>query len=269
MKKTSIIIILGVFLLSGCLTGELIVGGVMFHAPVLSLLLSEPNGHKNGNGNGHKNGNGNGKSVYEAKDAKIAAKVEPPKPVEEKPISTIEIAKIYDLNRGFEGLDQLKAELESLNNRVIKAEGELSELKGLGYVPMPKTETVVTAPAEPKSAVMDKLVLSDQAGTVFEINSSKLTKKTKKRIDSFAATLKGKKISSVVVAGHTDSRGSEKFNMELGKKRAEAVAKQLSGKGIDRNLITAKSFGPSMPIADNKTLAGRKRNRRVEISVYK
>jgi OmpA-OmpF porin, OOP family len=69
---------------------------------------------------------------------------------------------------------------------------------------------------------------------------------------------------SMFVAGHTDSRGSDDFNMELGTRRAEAVAAALVRRGIYQGSVYRVSFGEFTPIASNDTNAGRARNRRVE-----
>jgi outer membrane protein OmpA-like peptidoglycan-associated protein len=55
----------------------------------------------------------------------------------------------------------------------------------------------------------------------------------------------------------------------LSQARAEAVAKYLSGKGVEAARLSAKGYGPSMPIADNSTQEGRAKNRRVEFKVVK
>jgi OmpA-OmpF porin, OOP family len=69
---------------------------------------------------------------------------------------------------------------------------------------------------------------------------------------------------SLFVAGHTDSRASEAYNMDLGTARAEAVAAALVRRGVYQASIYRVSFGEYMPIADNDTRGGQARNRRVE-----
>src|ERR1700722_10951597 len=72
-----------------------------------------------------------------------------------------------------------------------------------------------------------------------------------------------------VVAGHTDSIGSEDYNYELGQRRADRVAGYLVGKeGVDPTQVRVVSYGASKPVADNGTSGGRRSNRRVEILVY-
>lgn len=68
---------------------------------------------------------------------------------------------------------------------------------------------------------------------------------------------------SVVVEGHTDSIGSEEYNLRLSQKRSENVMQYLVNYGIDSARLSAKGYGESKPIADNATEEGRQRNRRV------
>jgi outer membrane protein OmpA-like peptidoglycan-associated protein len=69
------------------------------------------------------------------------------------------------------------------------------------------------------------------------------------------------------VEGHTDSVGSDEFNMKLSEQRAGAVRKYLLEQGLPETALTATGLGKTMPVADNATPAGRQQNRRVEIVV--
>ena len=91
-----------------------------------------------------------------------------------------------------------------------------------------------------------------------------------------AAREKLAKLSGIVLAhpglrldveGHTDSTGSDEFNMKLSEQRAGAVLKYLVEQGLADSSLTAKGFGKTMPVADNGSAAGRQQNRRVEIIV--
>jgi OOP family OmpA-OmpF porin len=69
----------------------------------------------------------------------------------------------------------------------------------------------------------------------------------------------------VEVAGHTDSVGSEAYNMDLSLRRANAVRDWMISKGVAADRLIVKGYGESMPIADNGTAEGRFSNRRVEL----
>ena len=70
-----------------------------------------------------------------------------------------------------------------------------------------------------------------------------------------------------LVAGHTDSMGSSESNQRLSQRRTDAVKKYLSDAGISTNRIIAVGYGENRPVADNENSAGRRQNRRVELSV--
>jgi len=72
---------------------------------------------------------------------------------------------------------------------------------------------------------------------------------------------------NVLIEGHTDSVGSEEFNLTLSQSRADAVKEQLVVKGIDPSRITTKGYGKKYPVSTNDTPAGRQQNRRVEVII--
>jgi outer membrane protein OmpA-like peptidoglycan-associated protein len=72
---------------------------------------------------------------------------------------------------------------------------------------------------------------------------------------------------SLRVAGYTDNAGAADFNMDLSRKRANAVRSALIQRGMDPRRIFAEGHGAARPVADNSTEAGRARNRRIEIRV--
>jgi outer membrane protein OmpA-like peptidoglycan-associated protein len=74
-------------------------------------------------------------------------------------------------------------------------------------------------------------------------------------------------IFQIEVGGHTDDAGDAAHNTELSKQRAAAVVAYLTTKGVDAKRLSSQGYGPDKPIADNKTAAGRAKNRRVEFNV--
>lgn len=69
----------------------------------------------------------------------------------------------------------------------------------------------------------------------------------------------------IKVEGHTDSMGSDSYNLDLSQRRADAVRAAVTSRGVDGNRIVARGMGESLPVASNDIPAGRQQNRRVEI----
>ena len=86
-------------------------------------------------------------------------------------------------------------------------------------------------------------------------------------LDELAALMAKKPLWRLKISGHTDSQGDKAKNLKLSEKRAKAVQNYLIGKGIKADRFKAEWFGHKKPIADNKTEAGRQKNRRVEMLI--
>ncbi len=101
----------------------------------------------------------------------------------------------------------------------------------------------------------------------FDFNSSALTSTAKTNLDKLAQVLTNNPDTNINIYGHTDSKGTDEYNMNLSERRADAVRSYLSGKGIASNRLFAKGEGEAMPVATNDTDAGRAKNRRVEFAI--
>ncbi len=153
--------------------------------------------------------------------------------------------------------------------RKVDAEGCELDSDGDGVVDgVDKCPTVYAKTADgcpppaPSAAEPKKLTLE---GVNFDHDKSTLRPDTVATLDEAAATLKEWGDVQVEVAGHTDSKGSDAYNLKLSARRANAVRNYLIGKGIAADRLTAKGYGESQPVADNSTEEGRFKNRRVEL----
>jgi len=110
-------------------------------------------------------------------------------------------------------------------------------------------------------------VLSDDAAK-FPTNKYELSKEAQDALNAFAERLKSEnKNVYLEIQGHTDSTGSESYNMQLGHDRAEAVRRYLNKQGVALNRMSTISYGASEPVESNKTKDGRAKNRRVVVIV--
>ena len=99
----------------------------------------------------------------------------------------------------------------------------------------------------------------------FDTGKATIKPDSAKTLDDAAAALKVAGALRVEVAGHTDNVGAPEANQRLSQERAQAVMAALVGRGIKADRLTAKGYGQSTPVADNRTEEGRARNRRVEL----
>ena len=101
----------------------------------------------------------------------------------------------------------------------------------------------------------------------FATASYTLLKKSDKGLNDMVSLMKADAGLRLSVEGYTDNSGRPEKNQVLSQQRAGAVKKFLVSKGIEESRITAAGYGQNNPVADNKTPAGRARNRRVELKL--
>ncbi|MEQ9661302.1 MAG: OmpA family protein [Parasphingopyxis sp.] len=101
----------------------------------------------------------------------------------------------------------------------------------------------------------------------FDVDSAQLRPIFRQTLDEVAQTLNAYPETYIDVYGHTDSDGSDAYNLALSQRRAQAVADYLVARGVNRARIATQGFGESQPIASNATAAGKQQNRRVEIRI--
>lgn len=111
-----------------------------------------------------------------------------------------------------------------------------------------------------------KKQLGEYAKTIqFNVNSTEFKKGVPKTLDLIVTVMKDFESVRFNIEGHTDSSGSDAYNLQLSRERAQAVVDYLKSHGIEEWRLFAEGFGEEKPIATNKTSLGRSLNRRVEI----
>lgn len=104
-------------------------------------------------------------------------------------------------------------------------------------------------------------------GVNFELNSADLTVDSRPALDRVASDLKKYPRLKIELQGHTDSSGSDAYNLKLSQRRADAVTGYLVNAGVPQAQVTSRGYGETQPIADNKSPDGRAQNRRVVMKV--
>ena len=111
------------------------------------------------------------------------------------------------------------------------------------------------------------LVVTLSGSVLFRSAESTLLPSAQVKLDQVANALLAVRERNLIVAGHTDSHGSDSYNQSLSQRRAEAVRDYLVQRGYPGDRIQARGMGESSPIADNASPEGRANNRRVEIII--
>ncbi|MEM1137871.1 MAG: OmpA family protein [Bacteroidota bacterium] len=110
----------------------------------------------------------------------------------------------------------------------------------------------------------ETLVLDD---VLFDFGSSSLASSSVKTLDALVTYLKTQPSISIQISGHTDNEGEGQFNLTLSKKRAQMVGMYLIKNGIEEKRIKTTGYGETKPVAENDTMLGRQKNRRVEVEM--
>lgn len=114
---------------------------------------------------------------------------------------------------------------------------------------------------------MDMLAVTFKSDVLFDYDSAALKAGSYDELMRVAKVLNQYPQTNILIAGHTDSKGAEDYNLKLSQNRAEAVKNAMVGMGVNPSRMTTVGNGESKPIADNNTEAGRQMNRRVEIVI--
>ncbi len=101
----------------------------------------------------------------------------------------------------------------------------------------------------------------------FDFGKATLQESSFTVLDELVSYLKRKEDDKIEIGGHTDNVGNAASNLKLSLDRANAVKDYLVSKGIDPARLTAKGYGMTQPVSDNKSESGRAENRRTEVTI--
>ena len=116
--------------------------------------------------------------------------------------------------------------------------------------------------------VGEGIKITFSSGIMFDVDKAFLKDQYKGELTELATILNKYEDTNILLEGHTDSTGSEDYNLGLSQRRAQAVANYLSTQNVNAARFTINGYGESQPIASNETTEGRAQNRRVEVAIY-
>jgi outer membrane protein OmpA-like peptidoglycan-associated protein len=155
------------------------------------------------------------------------------------------------------------------NQRVLKAAAAGGAIGGgVGYY-MDRQEAKLRASLQNSGVSVvrdgDNLILVMPSNITFATNSFDMKPGFGDVLGSVALVLKEFDKTILEITGHTDSTGSDSYNLQLSERRARTVSNALLANGVAQDRLLSQGYGEARPIADNNTEAGKQANRRVEL----
>jgi outer membrane protein OmpA-like peptidoglycan-associated protein len=133
--------------------------------------------------------------------------------------------------------------------------------------PLNKVKSELNVVAMAQAINRKELVVRFPNVVLFRIDEYALRPAAQRNLGDVAEVLKRYPQLTIIVEGHTDSKGRKTYNQWLSEKRSRAVADFLVNNGVDPNRLQVVGYGQSRPVATNETYEGRERNRRVELHI--
>jgi outer membrane protein OmpA-like peptidoglycan-associated protein len=112
------------------------------------------------------------------------------------------------------------------------------------------------------------ILITFNNGLLFDTNSSYLREESKENLQALGKILSNYADTHVVIEGHTDSTGEDKYNQWLSEKRSNSVKAYLATNGVLETRMKTLGYGESRALQENSTAEGRQANRRVEVIIY-
>lgn len=159
--------------------------------------------------------------------------------------------------------------------KVLPVSGKVLELRGLSLGVAGKASSLEATLKDLGAKVTEQEIRIElSADVLFDFDKADLRSGATPALEKVAAVLKAYPAAAATVEGHTDGKGSERYNQELSERRAASVRGWLSGHGVG-NPTTTRGWGATKPVAPNSKPSGaddpegRQKNRRVEITLKK
>jgi outer membrane protein OmpA-like peptidoglycan-associated protein len=129
-------------------------------------------------------------------------------------------------------------------------------------------ELRVAIPGATVERVGEGIQVTFASGLMYGFDSDAILATAGDNLRNLAASLKKYPDTSLLIVGHTDATGTESYNQDLSRRRAESAMRYLGQQGIPASRVSATGRGELEPIASNDTESGRQSNRRIEVAIF-
>lgn len=146
-----------------------------------------------------------------------------------------------------------------------RSDSEVADLESGDVLEVSLALAPVKATVEALAGQLRRERRVDLYGIYFDTDKATLRPESEGTLRQVQGVLEADPALRLVIAGHTDSEGSDDYNRGLSERRAAAVVRWLVDEGIEAGRLEARGLGESEPVADNRTAEGRALNRRVEL----
>ena len=116
--------------------------------------------------------------------------------------------------------------------------------------------------------IEEGIAVSFDSGILFDFDSSTLRPEGNNNLEKLVRIINRDDDTTLMIVGHTDSRGDEDYNMRLSERRAQSARTYMISQGLSSSKIQIAGRGELEPISENETDEGRQKNRRVEVAIF-
>ena len=160
--------------------------------------------------------------------------------------------------------ERLRSERELARQRAIETERQAERFR---WESEREKQRLREQLAELEARETDRGLVLTLDSFLFETNRADLKAGAFRSLEKLSDFLKQNPDRNIMIEGHTDSTGSAEYNLDLSRRRAQAVAQALRSQGIEPDRIVTRGYGQEYPVASNDTPSGRLQNRRVEVII--
>jgi len=160
-----------------------------------------------------------------------------------------------------------KSRLDSRTREADQAHGDANNAKLEAELARQRADDLQRQIADMNAKATDRGLVVTLGDVLFETDKSELRGGAVGNLNKLAAFLTKYPDRTVAIEGHTDSVGSDDYNLGLSQRRANSVLQFLQSQGIAANRLSAVGKGENFPVASNETVSGRQMNRRVEVII--